>query len=57
MENRKLYIIGNGFDLWHGIPCNYWQFKEFVRGHDPDLLKAVESYLPADEYWSDLGTC
>jgi hypothetical protein len=54
MENRKLYIIGNGFDLWHKIPCNYWQFKEFVRRRDPGLLKTVDSYLPADEYWSDL---
>ena len=54
MENRKLYIIGNGFDLWHGIPSSYRQFKEFVGAHDPDLLKAVEDYLSADEDWSDL---
>src|SRR6266581_3083432 len=54
MKNRKLYIIGNGFDLWHGIPSSFAQFKEFVREHDSDLLKAVEDYLPADENWSDL---
>jgi hypothetical protein len=54
MQNRKLYIIGNGFDLWHGIPSAYWQFKEFVQEHDSDLQKAIEDYLPADENWSDL---
>jgi hypothetical protein len=54
MENRKLYIIGNGFDLWHGIPSEYWQFREFVVERDSGLLKAVENYLPADENWSDL---
>jgi Bacteriophage abortive infection AbiH len=54
MENRKLYIIGNGFDLWHRIPSSYQEFKEFVREHDPRLLTAVEDYLPADEDWSGL---
>ena len=54
MESRKLYIIGNGFDLWHRIPSHYWQFKEFVRGHDAELLKAVEDYLPVDEDWCEL---
>lgn len=54
MENRKLYVIGNGFDLCHGIPCHYWQFKEFVQEHDPNLLRAVEDYLPAEADWSDL---
>lgn len=54
MENRKFYIIGNGFDLWHGIPSSYGQFKKFVREHDFHLLEAVENYLPADDNWSDL---
>jgi len=29
----NLYIIGNGFDLWHGIPSSYWRFREYVREH------------------------
>ncbi|WP_157122174.1 AbiH family protein [Bordetella flabilis] len=24
----KLYVIGNGFDPWHGIRSSYAQFKE-----------------------------
>ena len=54
MEARKLYIIGNGLDRWHGIPSSYHHFQEFVQRHDSALLKAVEDYLPADEDWSHL---
>lgn len=54
MRPTKLYVIGNGFDLWHGIPSSYAQFKEYVRRHDGDLFDAVDSYLPAGEDWSDL---
>lgn len=55
MKDRKLYIIGNGFDLHHGIPSEFADFKEFVREHDSDLLKAIESYLFAiREDWKDL---
>lgn len=50
----KLYIIGNGFDLWHGIPSGYWHFKEYVRQHDRDVFEAVEDYLPAGDDWSSL---
>ncbi|MBD9423087.1 bacteriophage abortive infection AbiH family protein [Achromobacter sp. ACM04] len=54
MHSNKLYIVGNGFDLWHGIPSSYIQFKEYVRLHDRDLFDAIENYLHADEDWSDL---
>jgi hypothetical protein len=51
---KKLYVIGNGFDLWHGIPSSYREFKSFVKEHDRDLFDAVETYLGAEEDWSDL---
>lgn len=54
MHATKLYVIGNGFDLWHGIPSSYAQFKEYVRRHNRDLFDAVDMYLPADEDWNDL---
>ncbi|SFU61120.1 bacteriophage abortive infection AbiH family protein [Pseudoduganella namucuonensis] len=50
----KLYIIGNGFDLWHGIPSGYWNFKEYVRQHDREVFQAVENYLPAGDDWASL---
>jgi|SRR5271170_533563 len=54
MAIRKLYIIGNGFDLQHGVPSRYSHFKAFVREQDSHLFRTVEEYLPADENWSDL---
>jgi hypothetical protein len=54
MGYRILYIIGNGFDLWHEIPSSYLKFKEYIRVHDRALFDTVESYLPVDEDWSDL---
>ena len=54
MGNSKLYIIGNGFDLWHGIPSKYADFKAYVGQHDRQLLRTVDDYLPAGDNWSDL---
>lgn len=51
---NKLYVIGNGFDLWHGIPSSYGDFKQYVRHHDHNLFEAVENYLPTESNWSDL---
>ena len=28
---KKLFIIGNGFDRWQGLPTSYDQFKEYYR--------------------------
>jgi hypothetical protein len=30
MLNRTLYVIGNGFDLAHGLPTSYAQFHKFL---------------------------
>lgn len=54
MKHRKLYVIGNGFDLWHGIPSNLNKFKEYVQATDHDVYQEVEEYLPTQEDWSDL---
>ncbi|WP_321897187.1 bacteriophage abortive infection AbiH family protein [Burkholderia cepacia] len=54
MQPSCLYVVGNGFDLWHRIPSSYADFKAYVQGRDRDLLDAVDRYLPADKDWSDL---
>lgn len=51
-----LYIIGNGFDLWHGIPSSLASFKDYVRGRDRDIYREIGDYLPTREDWSDLET-
>ncbi|WP_053932605.1 AbiH family protein [Pseudomonas coronafaciens] len=54
MDVKKLYVIGNGFDLYHGIPSSYCAFKDFVRANDREVFEWVEDYVPAGEYWGEL---
>ena len=54
MKSRTLYVIGNGFDLWHGIPSSLAQFKQYVQAIDRDVYREIEDYLPTKEDWSDL---
>lgn len=49
-----LYLIGNGFDLFHGLPTSYADFKEFVFNRAPHIYRAAERYLDVRENWSDL---
>ncbi|UVL62562.1 bacteriophage abortive infection AbiH family protein [Pseudomonas sp. B21-032] len=48
-----LHIIGNGFDLWHGLPTSYDSFYVFAK----DMLDELESFYLIDTVkngpWSD----
>lgn len=57
MDKKELYIIGNGFDIHHGIPSSYSNFKEFLRTRDVDIYNLVDEYLPVDEKWADIEDC
>lgn len=48
----NLYIIGNGFDLCHGIPSAYSDYRRFLveRGKLPSWLEGI----PEDALWSDV---
>lgn len=52
-----LYIIGNGFDRWHGLPTSYKHFYE----HAKDLLHELEQYLYSESGieipWHDFEAC
>ncbi|MDP5239743.1 bacteriophage abortive infection AbiH family protein [Uliginosibacterium sp. 31-16] len=39
-----LYIVGNGFDLWHGLPTRYCQFNEFAE----ETLSEVANFYSVD---------
>lgn len=30
---NTLVIVGNGFDLWHGLPTSYADFKIFLENN------------------------
>jgi hypothetical protein len=53
MNERKLYIIGNGFDIHHGISSRYSDFKDYVENNDQELFDTLEKYFNTDELWSD----
>lgn len=53
MTIKKLYIIGNGFDLQHGMKSRYWDFKEYLEDKDADLVEKLEEYFGSDALWSD----
>lgn len=51
-----LYIIGNGFDLYHGLPTSYTHFREYVKEHDNGLVEFIEKYYlhkKNSDFWSD----
>ena len=51
--NDRLYIIGNGFDLYHGIPSSYGHFRDFVSENDSELYDKLNIYFDPDSLWSD----
>ena len=53
---KMLYIIGNGFDLQHGLPTRYTDFHEFLLETNPTLLERMSLYYNVNEnsvFWSD----
>lgn len=39
---KTLYIIGNGFDIAHGLDTRYWKFREYLENVDPYFLRNFE---------------
>lgn len=54
MSKESLYIIGNGFDIHHGIGSRYSDFKDYLSDSDHTLHDLVEEFIPLKENWSDL---
>ena len=42
---KKLYIIGNGFDLHHGLPTSYADYKKFLQNKNPDFIARFDDFL------------
>ncbi len=53
MARDYLFIIGNGFDLWHKLTTSYHEFYSL----NADYLDAQQNYFPTPRYgeelWSD----
>lgn len=48
-----LYIIGNGFDLWHGLPTDYSKFHEYAAHHLNELEQFMNFERDLKSPWSD----
>lgn len=53
---RNLYVIGNGFDIHHGIKSRYSDYREWLKENDFDLYDKLchlyESIDEDDEWWN-----
>ena len=54
-SQRKLYVIGNGFDLHHGLPCGYADFMAWLQVDRPKVYSTLNRiYGDCDgNNWSD----
>ena len=43
---KTLYIIGNGFDLYHGLDTSYHSFAKYLSNKDTDLYDHLLNYFP-----------
>lgn len=55
---KGLYVIGNGFDIHHGIPSSYKNFRTWMEDKDPELLSRMDEVLGlcTDEWWNEFET-
>ena len=58
MELPKiLFIVGNGFDLAHGLKTSFCDFKNYLQKGDESSKKfidALEQYTPLEKNWSNI---
>lgn len=62
--DKRLYVIGNGFDLYHKLPTKYADFHRFILQCQPDVQGLFDTYFQLkfnkEYFWTDfendLGT-
>ena len=47
---KNLFIIGNGFDRWYGLPTSYDEFKKYYRANIKKIAKktGIQTTVNAD---------
>ncbi len=53
LNEKTLYIIGNGFDLMHGVKSSYYNFRDFLKKRNPELKAQLESYIRVRDIWAE----
>jgi hypothetical protein len=54
MKSKTLFVVGNGFDLFHGVRSTYSEFGEYVRRTNGTLHKTFEKYFSFEGNWARL---
>lgn len=52
----KLYILGNGFDVAHGLPTSYSNFNKYISNNDtgnPNMAEELDKLFKLDEGWGN----
>jgi hypothetical protein len=52
LTDQTLFIIGNGFDLMHGVPSRYHDFRDSI-GRRNTIRTTMESYIHTPDIWGD----
>ncbi|GAO72883.1 bacteriophage abortive infection AbiH family protein [Comamonas sp. E6] len=54
LGEQILYIVGNGFDLHHGIRSSYYAFGAYLKAVDGATYDELERYFSVDEqFWGE----
>ena len=54
MKGNNIVIVGNGFDVNHGLPSSYANFKEWLRANDKSLYDFLDRYIDVSgEWWNN----
>ena len=51
-NDQVLYILGNGFDLMHGVRSSYYAFRDSL-GKESRLRTSLENFWTPDDIWAD----
>lgn len=52
VKEGSLYVIGNGFDMLHGVRSSYYDFSRTL-GKKSSVRFYLEKYLKTDDLWAD----
>ena len=52
VKEGSLYVIGNGFDMLHGVRSSYYDFSRTL-GKRSSVRFYLEKYLKVDDLWAD----
>lgn len=54
LGTRNLVIVGNGFDLHHGLKSSYWHYKDWLTIEHPELFEQLNRYIDTSgDWWND----